>query len=145
MTVTLTANYKETLKAETVELIDNLIEDNYELSDMITFIDEHNEDDFCTYYTEYVEQGERCGYNVVDAFVGENGIADVEHCEEAYVGCYADGATFAEEFTSENFHGGDIIEFVVIDWDLTWERSLSHEYILVEKGFRNCYVFRRYY
>lgn len=145
MTVTFTTSYKETLGAETVELIDNLIEENYELSDMLEFIDENSEDDFCAYYEEYCEQGEKCGYNVVDAFVKENGFCDVEHCEEAFVGIYASGADFAEEFVSENFHGGDILECVVIDWDLTWERSLAYDYDFVEDGYRSGYVFRRYY
>ena len=55
MTVTLTANYKETLKAETVELIDELLEDNHDLGCMLTFIDENSEDDFQCYYEDYVE------------------------------------------------------------------------------------------
>ena len=143
MTVTFTTSYKETLGAEAVELIDELLEDNHDLSSMLEFIDEYNEDDFVTYYEEYVEQGEKVGYDVVDAFVKENGFCDVEHCEEAYVGTYADGAEFAEEFTTENFHGGDILEFVVIDWDLTWERGLSYDYDCVEVGYRQCYIFRR--
>ena len=146
MTVTLTANYKETLQAETVELIEELQEREHDLGSMLEFIDENSEDDFVTYYEEYVEQGEKVGYDVVDAFVRENGFCDVEHCEEAFVGVYADGAEFAEEFVSENFHGGDILECVVIDWDLTWERSLAYDYDFVEgEGYRTGFVFRRYY
>ena len=79
MAITLQATFRDTLKVDTVELIESLIEDNYELSDMITFIDENDEDTFTTYYTEYVEQGEKVGYPIVDAFVGENGFCDVEH------------------------------------------------------------------
>ena len=144
--ITLTANYTETLTQETVANIqDWCIDGDFELRDALEFIDEHGEDNFNAYYEDYIDQGEKVGYDVVDAFIEEEGFCDVEHCEEAYVGTYADGATFAEEFTTENFHGGDILEFVVIDWDLTWERSLSYDYTLVEKGYRNCYVFKRYY
>ena len=50
MTVTLTANYKETLNAHTVNKIDELIDENYALDDMLEFIDVHNEDDFCNFY-----------------------------------------------------------------------------------------------
>ena len=143
MSVTFTTSYKETLGAEAVELIDNLIEENYELSDMLEFIDEHSEDDFCAYYEEYCEQGEKCGYNVVDAFVKENGFCDVEHCEEAFVGIYADGAEFAEEYANDS--GESIPDWVVVDWDLTWERGLAYDYDCVEVGYRQCYIFRRYY
>jgi hypothetical protein len=143
MSVTLTVNYKEIFKAETVELIEEFLEDNHDLNCMLEFIDENDEDTFVTYYEDYVDQGEKVGYDVVDAFVEEEGFCDVEHCEEAYVGTYADGATFAEEL-SENM-GESIPDWIVVDWDMTWERGLSYDYTLVEKGFRNCYIFRRYY
>ena len=143
MSVTLTTNYKEIFKAETVELIEEFLEDNHDLNCMLEFIDENDEDTFVTYYEDYVDQGEKVGYDVVDAFVGEEGFCDVEHCEEAYVGTYADGATFAEELSEEM--GESIPDWIVVDWDLTWERGLSYDYTLVEKGYRNCYIFRRYY
>ena len=143
MSVTLTVNYKEIFKAETVELIEELLEDNHDLNCILEFIDENNEDDFLTYYEEYVEQGENVGYDVVDAFVEENGFCDVESCGDAYVGCYADGATFAEELSAEM--GDNIPDYIVVDWDMTWERGLAYDYDIIEKGFRNCYIFRRYY
>ena len=143
MSVTLTTNYKEIFKAETVELIEEFLEDNHDLNCMLEFIDENDEDTFVTYYEDYVDQGEKVGYDVVDAFVGEEGFCDVEHCEEAYVGTYADGATFAEELSEEM--GESIPDWIVVDWDLTWERGLSYDYTLVEKGYRNCYIFRKYY
>jgi antirestriction protein len=141
--VTFSQNYKEIFKADTIELIDELLEDNYELSDILEFIDENSEDDFVTYYVEYCEQGENLGYDVVDAFVKENGFCDVEHCGEAYVGTYVDGADFAEEFSNDS--GESIPDWVVVDWDMTWERSLAYDYDCVEAGYRTCYIFRKYY
>ena len=143
MAVTLQATFRETLKAETVELIDELLEDNHDLGCMLEFIDEYNEDDFVTYYETYVEQGEKVGYDVVEAFIELNGFCDAENCEDAYVGIYADGASFAEEMIEEQ--GGINLDFVVIDYDLTWERGLAYDYDIVEKGFRNCFIFRKYY
>jgi regulator of RNase E activity RraB len=143
MPITLQATFRDTLKAETVELIDELLGDNHDLQCMLTFIDEYNEDDFCTYYETYVEQGEKVGYEVVEAFIEEEGFCDVEHCEDAFVGIYADGATFAEELSAEM--GENIPDWIVVDWDMTWERGLSYDYTLVEKGFRNCFIFRKYY
>jgi antirestriction protein len=143
MAVTLTASYKETLKAETVELIDELLEDNYCLEDILVFIDEHSEEDFVTYYETYVEQGEKVGYEVVEAFIEEEGFCDLEHVEDAYVGTYASGADFAEELVEEQ--GGEIPSFVIVDYEETWAKNLSYDYTLVEKGYHNCYIFRKWY
>jgi len=142
MTVTLTANYKETLKAETVELIDSLLEDNHDLGCMLEFIDENSEDDFVTYYEEYVEQGEKVGYNVVDTFVEENGFCDVESCEDAYVGTYRDTDEFVEEFL-ENV---EMPYYVIVDFQATWDRGLSYDYdALTDKDTGMIHIFRRYY
>ena len=143
MTVTMTASYKEFLKADTVEYIDGLLEDNYELQDILEFIDENSEDDFVCYYTEYVEQGENLGYDVVDAFVEENGFCDVGSCEDAYVGFYESTNDFVEELIEEQ--GGCIPDFVIVDLEETWDRSLSYDYDAVEKGYRQIYIFRKYY
>ena len=142
MTVTLTANYKETLKADTVELIDSLLEDNHDLGCMLEFIDENSEDDFVTYYEEYVEQGEKLGYNVVDAFVEENGFCDVDSCEDAYVGTYRD----TDEFVEEMLENENIPVFVIVDLDATWYRSLCYDFdALTDKDTGMAHVFRRYY
>jgi len=69
MSVTLTVNYKEIFKAETVEFIDELLEDNYDLNSILEFVDEHSEDDLLTYYVDYVDQGESSlsyDYDAVD-------------------------------------------------------------------------------
>jgi antirestriction protein len=144
MTVTLTANYKETLKAETVELIDELLEDDHDLGCMLEFIDENSEDDFVTYYESYVEQGEKLGYEVVDAFVSEEGFCDVEHCEEAYVGTFRDTDDFVEDLIEST---GDVVpSYVIVDLQATWDRSLSYDYTAVEdKSTGMVHFFRRYY
>ena len=85
MSITLTANYKEVLAADTVEQIDNLIEENYDLDAMLVFIDEYNEKDFVAYYEEYVRCGEAIGYDAVDALIGELGcVSDIEGCDDRY-------------------------------------------------------------
>jgi antirestriction protein len=113
------------------------------LTDALEFIDEHGEDNFNAYYESYIEAGEACGYAVVDAFIEEEGFCDVEHCQDAFVGVYASGADFAEELVEEQ--GGEIPSFVIVDYEETWERSLSYDYNLVEKGYRNCYIFRKWF
>ena len=135
MAVTLTASFRDTLKPDTIELIDNLIEDNFELSDMLTFIDENSEDDFVSFYETYVEQGEDVGYDVVDAFIGHHGISYVEHAQDAFVGVYHSEESFAEEYLDEMGH--DIPCYLVIDWQATWDQSLRYDFDFVDG-----YVFR---
>ena len=130
MTVTMTANYKEIFAADVVEKIDELVEDNYALDDMLEFIDVNGPDDFMSFYEEYVRQGENLGYDVVDAFIGYHGIAYVEHTEDAYRGCYADGAEFAEEYYNDEY--GDIPSGLVIDWEATWKQNLSDDFDFVD-------------
>jgi hypothetical protein len=134
MTVTLTVNYKEVFAAETVEKIDELLEDNYALEDILEFIDNRNEEDFVTFYEEYVLQGENLGYDVVDAFIEYHGILYVEHCGDAYRGRYDSGAEFAEEYYSDVY--GDVPSFLVVDWQATWDQSLYYDF-----DFLDGYVF----
>jgi antirestriction protein len=132
MPVTIAANYREVFTPETVEKIDELLEENYALDDMIQFIDENSESDFVRYYEEYVNQGENLGYDVVDAFVEHHGISCVEYAQDAYRGLYDSEASFAEEFTTDVY--GEVPSYVVVDWKATWECNLRHDYIFV-KGF----------
>ena len=145
MAVTLTANYTETLTQETVDNIQEwCIDGDFELKDALEFIDEHGEDNFNAYYEDYIDQGEKVGYEIVDAFIEEEGFCDVEHCEDAFVGIYASGADFAEEYAADS--GDNIPDWVVVDWEATWNSSLSYDYTFVEGGiYRTGYVFRRYY
>ena len=129
MTVTLTANYKETLKPETVEFIDGLLEDNYALDDILEFIDENSEEDFNAYYEDYVAQGENVGYPVVDAFVSEFGMENVENCADAFYGYSDSEADFAEEFYSDIY---DVPAALVIDWQATWDSALRYDFTFVE-------------
>ena len=134
MSITLTANYKETRNAQTVEKIDELLEDNYALEDILEFIDNRNEEDFVTFYEEYVLQGENLGYDVVDAFIEYHGILYVEHCGDAYRGHYDSGAEFAEEYYSDVY--GNVPSLLVVDWQATWDQSLYYDF-----DFLDGYVF----
>ena len=128
----MTANYKEVLKLETVEFIEeNCIEGEYDLDDALKFIDEYNEDAFVGYYDEYVRTGESIGYDVVDAFIKYHGdVSYVEHVEEAYRGVYNSGADFTEEFYNEVY--GEVPSFLVVDWEATWKQSLSYDFDFVD-------------
>ena len=144
MSITLTANYKETLNAETVEKVDELLDENYALDDMLEFIDAHNEDDFVAYYEEYVRCGEAIGYDAVDALIEEMGcVSYVEDCDERYQGCYNDEAEFAEDFYT-NTMCYDIPCAIVVDWEATWETALRYDFTSCNDGtsYRSCHIFR---
>ncbi len=140
MSVTLTANYKEVLAADTLSKIDELLDENYALDDMLEFIDAHNESDFVAYYEEYVRCGEAIGYEAVDALIEEMGdVSYIEDCDERYRGCYESTADFAEEFTSDVY--GDVPSFVVVDWEATYDQNLRYDFTACEAGYRNVYIF----
>ena len=141
MTVTLTASYKEMLNAETVEKIEELKDEQYCLEDMLEFIDEYNENDFVAYYEEYVRCGEIIGYEAVDALASENGLSDIEDCEEPYQGHYHNEAEFAEEFYSELY---EVPSALVIDWQATWDTSLRYDFTCCSDGsnYRPYHIFR---
>lgn len=132
MSVTLSTNYKEIFAAETISKIDEFLEDNYALDDILEFIDANSEEDFVSFYEEYVTQGENIGYDVVDAFVGYHGISCVEYAGDAYRGVYDSEADFAEEYTTDVY--GDVPGFVVVDWQATWDHNLRYDFDFID-GF----------
>ena len=136
MSITLETNYSEVLKPDTVKFI-KANDEEYALSCMLDFVDTYGEDDFVTYYDTYIEMGERVGYDVVDTFIEEEGIVNIEHVEDAFVGCYESEAVFAEEYMCDMY---DLPVALVIDWEATWEQSLSYDFTFV-----NDFVFRRDY
>ncbi len=142
MSITLTANYKETLAAETVEKIDDLVDDNYALDDILEFIDNHNEDDFVAYYEEYVRVGDIIGFEAVDALIKEMGaVSYIEDCDERYQGFYHNEAEFAEHFHNEM--GNYVPDGIVVDWEATWETNLRYDFTACDDGtsYRSCHIF----
>jgi hypothetical protein len=141
MSVTLTANYKEVLNANTVEKIDELLDENYALDDMLEFIDEHSEDDFVSYYEEYCRCGEAIGYDAVDALIEESGLDYIEGCDERFRGWYQSEADFAEEFYSEQY---DVPCALVVDWQATYDSSLRYDFTACEVKYAQVAVFSDY-
>jgi antirestriction protein len=139
MSVTLTANYKEIFATETVEKIDELLEDNYALEDILEFVDAYSEEDFVSYYEEYCRCGEAIGYDAVDALIKEMGLDCIEDCDERYRGEYESTADFAEQFTYEVY--GDVPSHVVVDWEATYDNNLRYDFTACEDGYRTVYIF----
>lgn len=125
MTVTLTASYRETLAPETLALIDKLVEENYELSDMLVFIDEYSEVTFQDSYEDYVELGESYGYEAVDAWLTLADADEVEKFTDAYIGEFDSPSEMAEDYLDYESSSADYR--LCIDWAETAEGLLDHE------------------
>ena len=119
------------LSQKALDYITELVEGNYALDDILEFLKEYNSDDFINYYFDYVDQGEKVGFDIVDYFLEENDISDVVRVEEVYVGQYDSEADFAEDFYNDRMN---VPSELVIDWAETFQQSLSYDYDYVN-GF----------
>ncbi len=115
-----------------------LEEGNYTLENMLGFLETYNSDEFLAYYEDFEEQGEKVGFDVVDAFLEENNISDVHQVENVYMGEYESEADFAENYYNDIM---DVPDALVIDWAETFHQSLSYDYDYV-KGYMKGYVFQ---
>ena len=122
MSVPFTMNYKEVYSQETVSKIEELLEDSYALEDIVEFIDANSEEDFRTYYEEYVVVGEEYSYEAVDAFIEEFGLQSFtqSNFEDAYRGQYESKGDYAEQYVSDCYVV-DLPGFLEIDWEASFE------------------------
>ena len=109
------------------ELINELIEDGHDKEEMQEFIETHGHKDFVLYYEDYTRMVEEYDQDTVDSFLEVFDLMDVEHLNDAYMGCYRSGAEFAEYFVSDCYGLPDMPYWVAIDWEETWE-NLSYDY-----------------
>jgi antirestriction protein len=137
MTITTTAvpiNVAAELSQKALDYITELVEDNYALDDILEFVKEYNSDDLIAYYVDYVDQGDKVGFDVVDAFLQENDISDVPRVEDIYMGQYNSEADFAENYYNDIMN---VPSALVIDWAETFQQSLGYDYEYI-----NGYVFQ---
>lgn len=158
MSITLTANYKETLSPKVVEVIDGLIENGYDLEDLLTIVDYFGED-YQENLEEILDVLEDTGANNSDLFdyLEEWGSDNLEyfakywellddHNEGAIEAfCHLWGPEDLEHF-EDSYSGyystdADFAEsiceglldhnfpsWIVIDWEATWNSSLRYDY-----------------
>lgn len=168
MAITLTANYKETLAPEIVEVIDDLIERDYPLETILEFIDYYGEEN-----AEHVEElidtvdNTDCPKSDLYDFIESYGIGSLEYFEGYWklLDTYNEGAieAFIAAFDIEDLHHfedtyegyfdttKDFVEhyldlacdqvpsWIVVDYEATWDSSLRFDYT-EEDGhyFRSC-------
>lgn len=126
----------DNLSDSAANLISVLVEDNYDVDDMLNFIEQYCQEDFVAHYEDYVRLGEDYSYNAVEAFIDEFGIDALDGFEDSYQGEYESGSHFAEQMCDDM--GYKVPDFVVVDWDNTWETNLSYDY-----AFNDGFVFNK--
>jgi hypothetical protein len=167
MTITLTANYKETLAPEIVEIVDELVEDGgYELEEVLTVYDYFG-DEYVENITDIIDILENTGASKSDLydFLEEYSVDDLEYFEkyqelredydsaavDAYIALYSvsDLENFEDSYEGYYDNVRDLVEelmenmgteipsWVCIDYEATWECSLRHDY-----NEENGYYFR---
>ena len=123
MTLSETTSFNDQEHAE--DLIKELIEDGHDKDEMQEFIETHGHKDFVLYYEDYTRMVEEYDQETVDSFIEVFDLMDVEHLNDAYMGCYRTGAEFAESFVSDCYGMPDLPYWIAIDWEETWE-NLSY-------------------
>ena len=119
MTLSETTSFNDQEHAE--DLIKELIEDGHDKDEMQEFIETHGHKDFVLYYEDYTRMVEEYDQETVDSFIEVFDLMDVEHLNDAYMGCYRSGAEFAEQFVSDCYGMPDLPYWIAIDWEETWE------------------------
>ncbi|MEY4720035.1 MAG: hypothetical protein RL563_2653 [Pseudomonadota bacterium] len=56
----------------------------------------------------------------------------IENAQETFYGRYDSGADAAEEMAEEQ--GLSLPDWIVVDWQATWERNVRHDYCYIEDG-----------
>lgn len=157
MAITLTSNYKEVLQSETVSFIDNLVEDGYELEDILLFVDDYNEENIEVYEkyfdalnstnatkTEMFEYLEKHEFSALEYAEKYFELAEdySEAAVDAFIELYGiDNLRYFEEsyegcyddvedFVVYHLDGMDvqIPSWVSVDYRETWRCSLQHDY-----------------
>ena len=112
---------------ETQELIDELVDDGNELEVLEDFIKEHGESYFQSYIEDYLQAIDDYDEDVVTAFLDIFDIDSIGSLSDAYQGRYDSGAEFAESLVSDCY-SMDMPSWVEVDWQATWDNSLSYDY-----------------
>ena len=112
---------------ETIELIDELVADGNDYDVLENFIEEHGESNFNDYVEEYLQAIDEHGEDAITAFLDIFNIEDIGNFNDAYQGKYTDGAEFAESIVSECY-SMEMPSWVEVDWQKTWDNSLSYDY-----------------
>jgi hypothetical protein len=157
MSITLTANYKETLTPEIVAIVDDLVENDYDLEEVLTVLDYFGEQ-YSEHLEAILEMLEDTGASKSDLYdyLEEQGVDELEFFDKyqelnenydegavkAFLSmysvsdlhhfeeCYEGEFDRVEDFVEnylENL-GEEIPSWIVVDYEATWNASLRFDY-----------------
>ena len=113
------------LQEETQELLENVVDEDLASE----FLKEYDEDQFVEYYEQYETLVNDYGQGLVDEYIEYYFLDAIDHFEDAYQGEYLSGADFAEQIASDcGYISRDFPSWIEIDWQATWDNSLSWDY-----------------
>lgn len=145
MPVTLTANWKENISKELHDQIEDYIEYEYELDDVLKFIDTHTEENF-NWFEEYMAEvrnihADDAELAVDDYIESVGGICYVERCSDNYIGEYMDGADYARDYDDYENPDKSWLYDGAIDYDAMWDNMENNGWMITEGG----HIFREEY
>tara|TARA_B100000482_G_scaffold189037_1_gene169841 strand:- start:328 stop:765 length:438 start_codon:yes stop_codon:yes gene_type:complete len=145
MPVTLTANWKETISKELHDQIEEYTEYEYDLDDVLKFIDTHTEENF-NWFEEYMKEVRNISADDPEAAVDEyiedvGGICYVERCSDNFMGEYTDGADYAREYDDYENPDKCWLYDGAIDYDSMWDNMENNGWMITDSG----YIFREEY
>ena len=114
----------------------------WEYNDMCDFIENHSEEEFVDHYETYNRLVDDYGQLVVDEFIEEFDVSTIENFEDMYQGQYNSGGDFAEQIATDcGYVTRELPHWIEIDWEKTWDKSLSYDYTELTGGhiFSNNY------
>ena len=124
------------MQEETQQLLDEYNElYNWEYNDMCDFIENHSEEEFREHYETYNRLVDDYGQLVVDEFIEEFDTDAIEHFEDMFQGQYNSGGDFAEQIATDcGYVTRELPHWIEIDWEKTWDKSLSYDYTELSGG-----------
>jgi hypothetical protein len=123
------------LQGDITEMVN---EGGYPLDDIQDFVETYGAAAYADgHYVTWCQLEQEIGVDTeaIEAFVEEFGIWEIERFEDAYHGEYGSESEFAEQYTTDCYPM-DMPEWVVIDWQATWDTELSDAFT-----YNNGYVF----
>ena len=126
-------SYSEETQTQIEEFLENTW--NYDEDELVDFIEEHGEEKFKLYFEEYADMVDDIGNDVVSAFLNVFDIESVSSCRDAYMGCYENGAEFAQNIAEDC---GDVPRnmprWIEVDWESSWD-NLTVDYVECGDGY----------
>ena len=69
------------------------------------------------------------GKDLIDEFIEDFAVSTIENFEDMYQGQYNSGADFAEQIATDcGYITRDLPSWIEIDWQKTWNNTLSYDY-----------------